>query len=85
MGLQGAFNTMSLAELFQWAGAHGKTGLLEVEQVKSTTKIRFLDGRIVGCSSTSPSALLGQFLIARGKITEQTLSHAKEMIESAQA
>ena len=78
MGLQGALRTMPLAEVLQWAGAHGKTGQLEVERGKSTTKIRFLDGRIVGCSSTSPSALLGQFLIARGKITERALMSAME-------
>lgn len=66
---------MPLAEVLQWAGAHGKSGLLEIERDKLITKVRFQDGSIVGCSSTDPSSLLGHFLISRGKITEQTLQY----------
>ena len=76
MGVSGDLETMPLAEVLQWAGAHGKSGLLEIERDKLITRIRFHEGRIVGCSSTDPSSLLGHYLISRGKITERTLNFA---------
>ena len=76
MAISGELETMPLAEVLQWAGAHGKSGLLEIERDRLVTRIRFHEGRIVGCSSTDPSSLLGHFLISRGKITERTLNYA---------
>ena len=76
MALQGNLSTMSLSDLLRWAGANRETGVLELERNKVRKRIAFREGRIVACSSDDPSSLIGQFLLARGRITKEQLSEA---------
>ena len=73
MSLVGTLNTMPLADLLQWVGGSRRTGTLHVELDKVVKEIYFRDGEIVGCLTDDPPELLGQFLIGRGRITEQQL------------
>lgn len=76
MSFYGKLRTMSLPDLLQWASANRKTGILELERNKICRRITFRDGKIVACSSDDPPALLGQFLLSRGKITRDNLREA---------
>ena len=76
MGMQGRLSTMSITQLLQWASAAGKSGTLEVEQGRTVKRIGLRDGEIVSCSSDDPSSLLGQYLLSRGKISEDILRTA---------
>lgn len=76
MVLMGNFETMSLAELFQWIGTNQKSGTLKIIRGRLAIKIFFREGDIHGTSSNEPPAKLGQFLISRGKITEDILNSA---------
>jgi Domain of unknown function (DUF4388) len=73
MSLVGTLNTMPLADLLQWVGGSRRTGTLHVELDKVVKEIYFRDGEIVGCSTDDPPEFLGQFLIGRGRITEQQM------------
>ncbi len=73
MPLFGTLNTMPLPDLLQWLGGVRKTGTLQVERNRVRKWILMQDGRIVGCSSDDPPERLGQFLLSRGKITEDQL------------
>jgi len=73
MGIQGSLKTMSVTELLRWASSGSKTGTLEIEQDRTVKRIAFRDGEIVGCTSDDPSNLLGQYLLSRGKISEEIL------------
>jgi hypothetical protein len=74
--IRGDLRTMPLVELLQWVGANAKTGVLDLERNKIHRTIAFREGRIVGCASTDPSALLGHILISRGKIKKRSLQYA---------
>ena len=73
MSMYGNLSTMSLPDLLNWASLNRQTGILELERNKICKRIGFREGRIVACSSDDPPALLGQFLLSRGKIDGQTL------------
>lgn len=76
MSFYGNLRTMSLPDLLQWASGNRMTGILELERNKICKRIAFREGRIVACSSEDPPALLGQFLLSRGKINRATLREA---------
>lgn len=76
MSFYGKLSTMSLPDLLQWASANRRTGILELERNKICRRIAFREGQIVACSSDDPPALLGQFLLSRGKITGDNLRDA---------
>lgn len=76
MPVYGDLSTMSLADLLQWASANRKTGVLELERNKISRRIEFRKGWIAACSSDDPPSLLGQFLLSRGKLTEERLREA---------
>jgi hypothetical protein len=73
---------MSLPDLLNWASVNRRTGILELERKKICKRIAFRDGHIVACSSDDPPALLGQFLLSRGKIDHDTLRTALERQET---
>ena len=76
---------MPLVELLQWVGANTKTGVLDLERNRVSKRIAFRHGRIVGCASNDPSALLGHVLMSRGKIKERSLQFAlKQQAASGQ-
>ncbi len=76
MPLFGTLKTMTLPDLLQWLAAARMTGTLQIERNKVSKSILLEEGRLVGCSSEDPPELLGQFLIARGKLTEEQLRQA---------
>ena len=76
MGIMGTLETMALADLFQWAKSTRKTGVLRVTRGKTNVLFYIKEGRVAGTTSNDPPSLLGQFLISRGKITEETLHEA---------
>jgi len=76
MPVYGDLNTMSLSDLLQWASMNRKTGVLELERNKICRRIEFRNGWIGACSSDDPPARIGQFLLSRGKISEQQLQDA---------
>jgi hypothetical protein len=76
MALNGTLDTMSLSELLTWARSGEKTGTLEFERDGIARCIVFRRGRVIACSSNDPSTLMGQFLLARGEITERVLRDA---------
>jgi hypothetical protein len=76
MSFYGKLSTMSLPDLLQWASGNKRTGILELERNKISRRIAFREGHIVACSSDDPPALLGQFLLSRGKINRENLREA---------
>jgi hypothetical protein len=76
MALIGSLDIMPLAELFQWAGTHGKSGILEVWRGRTRVQFAFENGRLAGSGSNDPPSLLGQYLLAHGKLDEKTLHDA---------
>jgi hypothetical protein len=79
MPLFGTLKTMALPDLLQWLAAARMTGTLQIEHNKVSKSITLEKGLLIGCSSEDPPELLGQFLIARGKLTEEQLRQAFEM------
>jgi len=76
MALYGNLSTMSVDDLLAWVDAGRKSGTLEVERDKIVKRITFDAGRVTSCSSNNPATLMGQFLLASGKISQDTLSQA---------
>ncbi len=82
MPLLGTLSTMPLPDLLQWLGSARRTGTLQVERNKVVKYILFREGRVVGCSSDDPPERLGQFLLSRGKISEDQLRRALQLQET---
>ena len=76
MGLYGNLSTMSVADLLAWVDAGRKSGTLEVERDQIVKRITFVAGGVTSCSANNPARLMGQFLLASGKISQDTLSQA---------
>jgi hypothetical protein len=76
MALFGSLRSMPLTDVLQWLGTTRKTGTLVLERDKVVKQIVFREGRVVGCSSDDPPELLGHYLVAQGKISEETLREA---------
>jgi hypothetical protein len=70
---------MTLPDLLQWLAAARMTGTLQIEHNKVSKSIILKEGQLIGCSSEDPPERLGQFLIARGKLTEDQLRQALTM------
>ena len=69
---------MPLADLMQWLSAATKTGTLAVRGPKYTKRIYLKQGRIISSASEDPTEQLGQFLLSRGRITEEQLRKGLE-------
>jgi len=76
MSIQGNLQTMSLEAILRWAAEHAETGVFELERNKVCKRIAFRNGEIIGCTSDDPPARIGQFLLARGKISRESLAEA---------
>jgi hypothetical protein len=76
MPLTGTLDTLPLHELLQCLEQNKRTGLLQFQHERSATTLWLEDGLITGFSSNDPPSLLGQFLLSRGRINEQTLQKA---------
>jgi hypothetical protein len=80
MPVTGTLETMPIAELMRWL-EQNKTGALELQHGKLTQTLWVEQGRVAGFGSNDPPSLLGQFLLARAKIDEQTLNRALSIQE----
>lgn len=74
---------MPLPDLLQWLGTARRSGTLQIERNKVVKWIVLEDGRVVGCSSDDPPERLGQFLLSRGRITEEQLREALRLQEAS--
>jgi hypothetical protein len=81
MGLVTTLDTMALTDVLRWIDGARKTGILRVTRGKSNVMFHFTDGRLCGATSNDPPLLLGQFLLSRGKISEDALHEALELQE----
>jgi len=79
MSFQGDLDTMSLQALLRWVVDDSETGVLELERNKVCKRIAFREGRIIGCSSDDPPSRIGQFLLARGRISSEGLAKALDI------
>jgi len=82
MSLRGTLSTMKITELLKWVGDFEKSGMLEVERNQICRRVRFVDGKIVACSSQDPPARFGQMLLSDGVITETQLADALTLQKS---
>ena len=80
--ISGDLSVMTLPDLLQWAGLNRKSGVLELEHNMRRRRITFREGRIVSCSADDPQLLLGQQLLSRGMIDQETLREALTRQES---
>jgi len=78
LGLTGSFHTFPLAELLQWIGSSRKTGTLVLRGRRHTKRLYLKEGRIISSASDDPTEQLGQFLLSRGRITEDDLRKGLE-------
>ncbi|MFQ5671024.1 MAG: DUF4388 domain-containing protein [Acidobacteriota bacterium] len=78
VSLTGTLSTMSLPDVLQWLATSTKTGTLQLTNGKFQKTIFFEKGVIISSSSNDPREYLGQFLLSRGKITEELLRKAME-------
>lgn len=76
MGITGNLKTMALAELLQWLTQGQKTGTLVFDSGEIEKHVVFEGGTIVSSSSTDPAEYLGNFLVARGLVTNEQADQA---------
>ena len=76
MSLIAPFSTMSLPEVFGWLDSSRRAGVLTVRGVGVETVLHVRNGRVDECAASDPPAMLGQFLLFHGIITEDVLDHA---------
>lgn len=81
MALHGDLKTFPVTDLLQWLENARKTGVVMVESRRVTRHVLVREGRIEACSSNDPPTLLGQALLAHGRIDEDTLQRALERQE----
>ena len=73
MALSGNLRTMPLTDLLQWLGTSRMSGTLRIQRAKVVKLLVFREGAITACSSDDPPEMLGHYLVARGKISEEVL------------
>lgn len=76
MAFEGNLETMSVADLLQWAANGRQTGTIRISRTEVTKMIYIEAGVIVSCTSTDPREFLGHFLVSHGAIGEKTLHDA---------
>jgi hypothetical protein len=80
--LESSIEVMAPSDLFQWLHASRKSGACRFSRGASIRRVYFQDGSIVACSSNEPHLLLGQFLIANGRIDATALSECMKLQEA---
>ena len=76
MSLIAPFSTMPLPEVFNWLNSSRRAGVLTVRGVGVETVLHIRNGRVDECAASDPPALLGQFLLFHGIITEEVLDRS---------
>lgn len=79
MSVHGSLATMSVPEILQWIAQGRKTGTLHVTSPKGDLKIAFEEGLLTFSTSPNPDQTLGQLLIRKGVINEETHEKARRI------
>src|SRR5262249_14873421 len=72
--LRGLVQSMSVADVLDWADRRRVTGTFVFERGTVTRRLAVEDGTVVLVSSSHPAEHLGRFLIGSGYITEEALA-----------
>jgi len=73
MSLSGDLSTMPLPDLLQWLAAARKTGVATFARGDTIKTVCLSEGWVAGSSSNDPTDMVGQWLVASGRITEDQL------------
>lgn len=76
MALKGNLSTVSLADIFQVLSHGHSTGLLRIQAPEGTRFVEILDGQVSIVARSSNRILLGDLLLSRGLVDEDTLNKA---------
>lgn len=79
--LESSFEVMEQTDLLQWLQSAKRTGVLRVSSGVAMRRIYFKNGDIIACSSNEPRLLLGQFMLANGRLDETTLQEFMRLQE----
>ncbi len=81
MSLKGDIKDFNISEIIQFLGLQTKTGVLTVKSKDKTVRLYFVDGRIVRADPdrSEHKMLMGEMLIAYGKLTREQLQFALEV------
>jgi hypothetical protein len=71
--LRGQVNTMSVADVLEWADRRHVSGTFVFERGAVTRRLGVTDGAAVLVSSSHPAEHLGRFLVGAGYITDEAL------------
>lgn len=74
--LESHLEVMDQADLLQWLLHSRKTGACSFSQGYKNRRLFVRGGKIIGCNSNEPHLLLGQFLIASGRIDPDLLRNS---------
>ncbi len=81
MYFDSSFDIMEPADLLQWLMSARKTGMCRFQHGTATRRLYFDEGRITACTANEPYLLLGQFLIANGRIGATALRKCMKLQE----
>ncbi len=81
MSLHGTFESMSMADLIQWARTARRTGIITVRNPadNSERKIYLQGGQIVACASNDPRDFYGNYLLRLGYCSEEDVNRALQI------
>jgi uncharacterized protein DUF4388 len=81
LSLSGTFESMSMADLIQWARTAQRTGIITVRNPNgnASRKIYLHAGQIVACASNDPRDFYGNYLQRLGYCSEEDLDRALEI------
>jgi hypothetical protein len=81
--LESSFDVMALLDLLQWISGARKSGRCCFRNGPAARTIYFKEGGVIACSANEPHLLLGQFLIAQGRIEPEMLQKCMRQQESS--
>ncbi len=76
MAVSGKIKTFPLTDLFQWISLSRKSGVLRISCGDFLIQVFFRKGVLISATSTDPLRRFGQYLLARGFLTETALRRA---------
>lgn len=79
MAVHGRLDTMSVPELLQWIALGRKTGTLVLKTPRGSAQLAFDSGTLIFSTSPDPEQTLGQLLIKRGLVSEETHERARKI------
>jgi hypothetical protein len=79
MALSGDLHDFSIPDVFRLVSLSGKTGVLRLVAGEDVGSVWFREGQIFFAQSDRRSSLLGERLVAAGRVTGRELAHAVEL------